>query len=214
MLMNRLLLRPSARVLLCACLVLGAHVANAATAWNEAVSGDLANAGASPTAVNFGLGSNIIIGTTGRTSGVVDRDYLRFTLPAGWQLDTLTVVSATAVGTSALSFIAVQAGPHVTVSPTGGSASGRLGYAHSGENDVGTDILQIMGFGPGATGFSGALPAGSYSFWIQDTGTGVASYNLNFGVSAVPEPSAALMLLAGVAGLGWLRRRSLIARAD
>lgn len=184
-----------------------------ATAWDEAVSGDLANSGSTPSAVSLALGTNLIIGTTGRVSGVVDRDYFTFTLPTGWQLDTLTVLpGTTALGTSGLSFIAVQAGPRVTVSPTGGSAAGLLGWAHYGENDIGTDILQIMGFGGGATGFFGALPAGSYAFWIQDTGTGVANYRLDFGVSAVPEPAAALMLLAGgaaLAGVAGLRRRGL-----
>jgi hypothetical protein len=180
----------------------------AVTVWDEEVSGDLANVGASPTLLTLELGSNLLIGRTGRTAGVVDRDYFSFTLPAGWQLDTLSVLpGTTAVGTSGLSFIAVQAGTQVTVNPTGGSAAGLLGWAHYGENDVGTDILQIMGFGPGASGFTGSLPAGSYAFWIQDTGTGVANYRLDFGVSAVPEPAAAWLMLAGAAGLlGWRRR--------
>jgi hypothetical protein len=185
--------------LLCAGLVTGAQ---AATVWDEAVSGDLANVGTSPTALTLGLGTNTVSGTTGRIAGVVDRDYFSFTLPEGWQLDTLTVLpGSTFLGASGLSFIAVQAGPQVTVNPTSGSATGLLGWMHYGENDIGVDILQVMGFGPGASGFSGALPAGSYSFWIQDTGTGTAAYNLAFGVSAVPEPAAALLLLGGLAGL-------------
>lgn len=204
------------RLVLSAGLMLGAQAAlaaTAATAWDEAVSGDLANSGSTPTTVSFALGSNLVSGTTGRVAGVVDRDYFTFTLATGWQLDTLTVLPGTAaLGISGLSFIAVQAGPRVTVNPTGGSAAGLLGWAHYGENDVGTDILQIMGFGGGATGFFGAVPAGSYAIWIQDTGTGVANYRLDFGVSAVPEPAAALMLLAGVAvlaGVAGQRPRSL-----
>lgn len=179
------------------------------TVWNEEQAGDLANSGASPTVLTLGLGSNLIIGRTGRTAGVVDRDYFSFTLPEGWQLDTLSVLpGTTAVGTSGLSFIAVQAGSQVTVNPTGGSAAGLLGWMHYGENDVGTDILQIMGFGGGAIGFTGSLPAGSYAFWIQDTGTGVANYRFDFGVSAVPEPAAGWLMLAGAAGLLAWRRRS------
>jgi hypothetical protein len=181
--------------------------AQAHTAWDEAVSGDFSGIGTSPTPVSLAPGSNLIRGTTGRIGGVVDRDYFSFTLPEGWQLDTLTVLpGTTALGISELSFIAVQAGPQVTVNPTGGSAAGLLGWKHFGENDIGQDILQIMGFGPGASGFFGSLPAGSYAFWIQDTGTGTARYNLDFGVSVVPEPASALLLLGGIAGLAALRR--------
>lgn len=197
--------------LFCAGLVSGAQ---AATVWDEAVAGDLANLGTSPTALTLGLGANTVRGTTGRISGVVDRDYFSFTLPEGWQLDTLTVLpGSTFLGASGLSFIAVQAGPQVTVNPTGGSATGLLGWTHYSENDIGVDILQVMGFGPGASGFSGSLPAGSYSFWIQETGTGTAAYHLEFGVSAVPEPAAALLLLGGLAALGAVCRPRAALRA-
>lgn len=198
------------RLLLCAILSTGVMAgAHAATAWDEAVSGDLANVGTSPTAVSLGLGSNIVTGTTGRSAaGVVDRDYFNFTLPAGWQLDSLTVLPGTTfLGPSGLSFIAVQAGTQVTVNPTGGSATGLLGWWHYNVNDIGTNILPSIGVGPGASGFVGSLPAGSYAFWIQETGTGTAAYNFDFSVSAVPEASTALLLMAGLAGLGFLRRR-------
>ncbi|MDO9074829.1 MAG: PEP-CTERM sorting domain-containing protein [Rubrivivax sp.] len=183
--------------------------AQAATAWDEAVSGDLANVGTSPTALSLVPGTNLVSGTTGRSAaGVVDRDYFTFTLPAGWQLDALTMLPGTTfLGPSALSFIAVQAGTQVTVNPTGGSAAGLLGWWHYGENDMGTDILPFIGFGPGATGFIGPLPAGSYAFWIQETATGSAAYNFDFSVSVVPEPASLLLLAAGLAGLGSLRSR-------
>ena len=198
------------RLLLCALLSTGAlSGAHAATAWDESVSGDLANIGTGPTALTLGLGTNIITGTTGRSAaGVVDRDYFVFTLPTGWRLDSVTMLPGTTfLGPSGLGFIAVQAGTQVTVNPTGGSASGLLGWWHYNQNDMGTDILPSMGASPFATGFVGSLPAGSYAFWIQETTTGTAAYNFDFGVSAVPEASSALMLLAGLAGLAFLRRR-------
>ena len=201
------------RLLLCAlasaCFASSAH---ASTAWDEAVSGDLANQGTSPTALTLLQGSNFVRGSTGRDgAGVVDRDYFSFTLPAGTQLSALTLLQgSTFLGPSALSFIAVQAGTQVTVDPVGGSATGLLGWWLYGENDVDTDILPFMGASPGAVGFIGTLPAGDYAFWVQDTGTGVAAYNFDFQVTAVPEPTRALLLVAGLAslaGLGWLRRR-------
>ena len=198
------------RLLLCTLIsagfISGAH---AATAWDETDSGDLANLGTSPTLVALGLGSNIVSGTTGRTAGVVDRDYFTFTLPTGWQLDTLTMLPGTTfLGPSGLGFIAVQAGPQVTVNPTGGSATGLLGWWHYNENDLGTNILPFLGFGPGATGFDGPLPAGSYAFWIQETATGSAAYRFDFGVSAVPEPTSALLLAAGLGALAIRSRRA------
>lgn len=183
------------------------HGAQASTAWDESVSGDFANVGTSPTPISLGLGSNLISGSTGRTAGIVDRDYFTFTLPVGWQLDTITVMPGTvSIGPSTISFIAVEAGTQVLTNPTGGSAAQLLGWWHYGPNDIGSDILGVIGLGPGAIGFSGSLPAGSYSFWIQETATGSAPYVLDFGVSAVPEPASALLLLGGLAALR-LRRR-------
>jgi MYXO-CTERM domain-containing protein len=199
------LLRPLMPALLGAC----AAAAQANVSWDETTQGDFAGNGLAPTGIVLVQGSNLVLGSTGRTAGVVDRDYFSFTLPAGWQLDTITVLPGSSfLGTGAASFIAVQAGPQVTVNPTGGSPEGLLGWVHYSENDVGTDILGLMGIGPGATGFAGALPAGTYSFWVQDTGTGVANFRFDFAVSAVPEPAGWALALAGVAGLaGWRARR-------
>lgn len=179
-----------------------------ATAWDESVSGDFSNSGLSPTPITLVVGANLVAGTTGRTAGVIDRDYFTFTLPAGGLLQTVTVLpGTTSLGISEVSFIGLQAGPQVTVNPTGGSPAGLLGWWHFGPNDIGGDILGVMGVAPGAIGFEAPLPAGTYSFWVQDSGTGTANYRLSFDVTVVPEPGTWALMLAGVALLAGARAR-------
>jgi hypothetical protein len=189
-------------------IALATSAAHAATGWDEAVQGDLANSGLAPTPMLLQPGANLVAGTTGRTAGVVDRDYFTFTLAAGQVLGAIVVLpGTTSLGISELSFIAAQSGPQVTVNPTGGSAAGLLGYWHFGPNDIGGDILGVMGIAPGAIGFESPLPTGTYAFWIQDTGTGTAAYRLAFDVTVVPEPGTWALMLAGGAVLVGARKR-------
>ena len=201
------------RLLLCPLFVAASvGAAQAGTIWDESLAGDLSSVGASPTPLALTLGSNIVRGVTGRSNGVVDRDYFSFTVQPGWQLDTLTLMAPFTAG---VGFIGVQAGPQVTVNPTGNSPAGLLGWVHFSQNDTNTDILGLMGIGFGASGYATPLPSGVYSFWVQDTATGSTAYNFDFGVSAVPEPTTTAFLLAGLAALGVLtgaRRNSTLRR--
>ncbi len=182
--------------------------AGAATVYDESVSGDLSNAGASPTFISTAAGSNQIFGTTGKTGGVIDLDYFTVALQAGQTLTAITLLPGSNVNGS-LSFIGVQAGSKVTVSPTGGSATGLLGWTHYSTSEIGTDILPAIGAGAGATGFTPPLGTGTYSFWVQDTSPGAAHYGFDFTVTSVPEPTGMALMLAGLAGLGVaLRRRA------
>jgi hypothetical protein len=186
-----------------------AQGASAGVAYSEAASGDLSSSGAAPTGVALALGVNTVLGSSGKDGlGVVDRDYFTITVDAGQQLTGLAVLPGTTV-LGALSFIGVQAGTAVTVSPTGGSAAGLLGWTHYGSDDIGHDILPRIGTGFGASGFSGALGPGSYAFWVQDTGLGTSNYAFDLTLQAVPEPASALLLLTGlVAGVTWRRPRA------
>ncbi len=65
--------------------------------------------------------------------------------------------------------------------------------------DIGVNILPMMGTsGLGSTGFTGLLPAGTYSFWVQEASVGTVNYGLDFTV-ATPEPASWTMMLTGVA---------------
>ncbi|MFM9996612.1 MAG: hypothetical protein ACKVU4_12530 [Phycisphaerales bacterium] len=131
---------------------------------SEAVNGDLSNNGMTPTAYTLAAGARRLIASTG--SG--DRDYLAITIPAGHQLSQLQIVSYT--GPDPVAFIGVMAGPQFTEPPVNANAANLMGYAHFGPGEVGTDILDDMSTGLGAQGFTPPLPAGTYSFWINQAG--------------------------------------------
>jgi hypothetical protein len=192
------------KILAAALAVVASTSGHAVVAYNEAVSGDLSGAGASPTFVALVSGSNQVLGTTGNPGTGTDRDYFTVTVPAGSLLSALTVLSGTAP--LGLAFLGVQGGSQVTVSPTGGSPAGLLGWTHYAAADVGVNVLPRVGTGAGATGFTGALPAGSYAFWIQDFNAGASTYNIDLTVTAVPEMATAASLLLGL-GLLALRRQ-------
>ncbi len=156
----------------------GGLAAHAGTAWDEAGGVDLSNNGLNPTPLVVSVGSNTVLGTVGNSGQGIDRDYFRFTVPAGAVLQSIRVLGNTSVSGGA-SFIAIQAGPQLTVSPSGAGVEQLLGFTHYGNDQIGNDILQDM-----AISFSGALPAGTYSVWVQETG-GPASYGLDFMIGVV-----------------------------
>ena len=193
----------SARIALallgCACTL--TPQAFAAVSYDEGVSGDLSNSGLSPTVVSVGEGQNQVFGTTGRASGVVDRDYLSFTIPAGLQLTSLVVLPGTTAAN--LSFLGMESGSQVTLPSNAASAAGLLGWTHYSPSSG--NVLPDMGIpAAGSTGFTPPLPAGTYSFWVQELSTGTYNYGFDFGLEAVPNqrvPDAGPGLL-GCAAVG------------
>ncbi len=172
--------------------------AQAATVWDESVSGDLSSNGLAPTPLSFSFGPNTILGTTGDSGQGTDRDYFTFSIGANQSLTAITVLGNTAVS-GGFSFMGIQSGPQLTVPPSGaGGTNILIGYAHYADSDIGTSILPII--------TPGNLGSGTYSVWVQDT-NGPASYGFDFVISAVPEPGAPTLLLVGALALAAARRR-------
>lgn len=174
--------------------------------YSESVNGDLSGDRNAPTNVALGLGINTLISGSGG-SAVVDRDYIHYSLPAGLALSEIRMRSYT--GDDTVAFIGVQAGSTFTEPPTGANVANLLGWSHfgpGGGDQIGDNILDDIGAGPNAIGFTGSLSGSDYTFWLQQTDTASPSvYQLDFVV--VPEPGSFLMLGAASFVLA-VRRRS------
>lgn len=162
----------------------------------ETTDGDLSGNGLAPTSLVAVPGANFLSMTSGSASGSVDRDYFTFTVPAGYQLDSILLLTSNVDG--AVSFIGVQSGGTFTEPPVGADVGNLLGWHHFSTTDAGSDILDEIGAGPGSIGFSGPLAAEAYTFWAQDFGF-QADYSMQFGLTAIPEPTTLALLGAGIA---------------
>jgi hypothetical protein len=173
--------------------------------YDEATNGDLSGSKTAPTPLTFADGSNVIKGTTTRN----EFDLIAVTIPAALRLNAVFLDAM--IGN--LAFIAVQSGAVWTENLGADitTAENLLGWAHFGpRNDtLGTDVLDDMGAGAGAIGFTAPLGAGEYTFLIQQTGGSLVTYEFRFEVSPVPEPATFGTLAAGLLVVGVaLRRRT------
>jgi len=202
------------------CALLAAAPAKA-TIYNEAVSGDLSNSPAAPTALTLTPGSNSVIGTVnGFPPGGTDpQDWVSFTIPTGFVMTSY--VNAKYVSSDPQGFTGFQFG-----SSFSGDVFDPLsyaGYAHFGtaaqnpdgnptsSSTVGVNLLPLMAdpsFAPGTTGFTPPLGAGTYTFLIQQGDPSTTGYRFNMNVRSVqvPEPGSSFCLL-GMGGLAILALR-------
>ena len=174
----------------------------AAFAYDEAVDGDLSGDGLAPTVLVAGTGVNTLAGTT--VGG--DLDYLTFNVGAGLTLDA--IILAAFDSSDDLAFIAIQSGAQFTEPPVGTDPANLLGWLHMEQSFVGTDILDDMGQGDDAIGFTPPLGSGDYSFWIQQTDLDEVAYELHFMISGapIPVPAALPLLGSGLLALGGYSR--------
>ena len=189
-----------------AAIAASAAVSHATVLWNESINGDLSNNQAAPNAFTLSLGTNSVIGSVGTPD---NQDWIALTVPAGDVLSSLILKSYTS--TDAQGFTGMQSGPSFVGSIF--TQANYLGYAHFGTgatngslpatNLVNADLLPIMadnsptGTSPGAQGFTPPLPAGTYTFLIQQTGSANTAYQFDYNVSVAPEPSGLLVTALG-----------------
>jgi hypothetical protein len=181
--------------------------AHAALTFDEASLGDFSNDRLSPSQAELGQGLNQIVGSFGLSPipDSHDLDYLTIRIPEGMLLESFRVHAASVGG--AFAFVAMQAGPTVTIPADWTSIdTPLLGWAHFGTASIGMDLLPDMGSSPGSIGFTGPLPTGEYTLWIMELDTSEQHhYAFNLQVSLIPSPAA--LPVMGVPWLLTFRRR-------
>jgi len=169
---------------------------------DEAVDGDLSDDWLNPTSITLVNGSNVISATS--TAG--DVEYFTITIPAG---GTLNAINLTAFNSPGVAFLALQAGSTFSGPPSDfASPAALLGFNHLGLPLEDKLPILAASSAQGALGFSAPLPAGTYTFWAQETATGSSSsYTLDF-VTTIP-PTAGVPTM-GEWGIGILALLMLI----
>jgi hypothetical protein len=157
--------------------------------YDEAIDGALSNNHLAPTSFEVSPGSNTIKGQV-----TANWDYVRFSVPTDSVLSSVRLVSYTTSGVpNNVGFFAIAAGDNVSVAPPGSNPiSGVLGWILFNASNIGPNLLPAMATaGSGATGFTPPLPAGTYTFWIQDTAQTVG-YEFAFDITPDSGVNAAV----------------------
>ncbi|MBA4104358.1 MAG: hypothetical protein C0485_01270 [Pirellula sp.] len=186
----------------------GANVANAAT-YDEAIHGDLSGTAAAPTPWVLEAGANPLLGTAGANAlaGTADFDLVAIEVPAGHQLDSITLVSYVNPDVFAMSFIGLQAGsPWLDGFGFDIAGFSLMGWTHIQTPMAGVDLLPLIQSHANPPEFTLPLPSGVYTMLLEDVDLTI-SYSLLYHVSAVPEPGSVTAIGAVSATLCAMRRR-------
>lgn len=146
--------------------------------YNENLLGDLSSSNNAPTALAFVGGQNTITATQSSS----DVDYFTFTVPAGYQLSQIIVDDY--ISNDDAGFIGIVNGNTFPTDAANTNASDLLGGLVYGVSNRGDNILGDIGALTGAQGFTGALPEGDYSIWLNQTGA-ESEASLNFIITKI-----------------------------
>ncbi len=150
--------------------------------YDENVNGDMSDDREAPTDLGtLALGSNIVSLAAADSNGdevnfAADRDYFTIVVPEGTVLNAINLLEYEAGGgDNNLAFLALSDSDTINVDPDAATSSqsepvdsNLIGGALIGDAQQGTDILDDLGAGIVAgPGFSGALPSGTYTFWLN-----------------------------------------------
>ena len=176
----------------------GLPCAFAAEVYNEGTSGDASSSETAPTAITLAAGSNTITGSVTTSTGDT-RDFYTFQVPAGFELTALRVVGYDdpAQGPDNdgnRGFHALDAGG-TTVIPAGGTSAIYWVVATWMHLIVGErcSCPEFAGGSAGSaeagSGFTAPLPEGTYCYIIQQTGSHVSDYEIEFELTAATPPA-------------------------
>ena len=161
------------------------------TPYDEDVDGDLSDDQFAPTDIKTNLGDNLITAAQqGNPDPTPDeQDFFTITIEEGQVLDAI-VLDGVTLGDDA-AFIGFMAGdtfdadiPLLETNTILPSTEGLLGGYVYGSEDVGNDLLVNMNDAGLFLGFSLPLPAGTYTFWMNQNGP-ASEATLNFQISEV-----------------------------
>lgn len=159
--------------------------------YDEAVDGDLSDDQFNPTPIGLDIGSNAVTGTT-----IVgpDRDFFVITVGPSELVTSvrLTNYELTSNPADGGSLLAIEAGPQITAIDDPAALRGFAIVGVQAGTTVGEELLDDLGGAP--------LAPGTYTFWIQNTGSDTNySLNLQFsGPRVIPTLSGWMLLLLGL----------------
>ncbi|WP_115460590.1 hypothetical protein [Winogradskyella aurantiaca] len=138
------------------------------TQHDENSDGDLSDAFNNPEGpFTLEVGANIVIAD--QQGDPRDVDYFTIVVPNGSSLTELNLTGFTAASGN-LAFLGMVNGAAFSTDENSTTSGDLLGGIVYGASQLNTNMLPAIGSLDGAQGFSGALPAGTYSFWLNQTG--------------------------------------------